>query len=216
MATAPLVVFLYDRTFVAGSFAGAWRRRPGPPPCARLVLASDGGVRVAWGRAKRHRRVSARASPGGPTRSRSSGRWRSTCGSSLWPHPLIGDYGRFLGGAAWRSRRARSSSSRLAAGTVILLRRNRPAGFLGAWFLLILAPSSSVIPVSTEIIAEHRMYLPLAAIATLFAAALYVGGRAAAPFPCACVRPGARPRRRDGLEDAGLPGRRRRSGATTS
>ena len=52
----------------------------------------------------------------------------------------------------------------LAAGTCVLLRRRPPLGFLGAWFLLVLAPSSSVIPVSTEIIAEHRMYLPLAAV----------------------------------------------------
>ena len=29
MATCPLLVLLYDRTFVAGSFAGAWRRRRG-------------------------------------------------------------------------------------------------------------------------------------------------------------------------------------------
>jgi len=36
-------------------------------------------------------------------------------------------------------------------------------GFLGAWFFLILAPSSSVIPIFTEIAAEQRMYLPLIA-----------------------------------------------------
>jgi len=42
--------------------------------------------------------------------------------------------------------------------------RRRPAGFLGAWFFLVLAPSSSVLPVVTEVAAEHRMYLPLAAI----------------------------------------------------
>lgn len=33
-------------------------------------------------------------------------------------------------------------------------------GFLGASFFIILAPSSSVIPIITEIMAEHRMYLP--------------------------------------------------------
>jgi len=35
---------------------------------------------------------------------------------------------------------------------------------LGAWFFLILAPSSSVLPIVTEVAAEHRMYLPLAAV----------------------------------------------------
>jgi tetratricopeptide (TPR) repeat protein len=34
--------------------------------------------------------------------------------------------------------------------------------FLGAWFFLILAPSSSVVPIATEIAAERRVYLALA------------------------------------------------------
>ena len=38
------------------------------------------------------------------------------------------------------------------------------AAFLGSWFFLILAPSSSVVPILTEIVAERRMYLPLAAV----------------------------------------------------
>jgi len=37
-------------------------------------------------------------------------------------------------------------------------------GFLGAWFLLILAPTSSFIPLATEVAAERRMYLPLIAV----------------------------------------------------
>jgi len=44
-------------------------------------------------------------------------------------------------------------------------------GFVGAWFFLTLAPASSVIPIS-DVIQEHRMYLPLAALALLAA----VGG----------------------------------------
>ncbi|MGD0389966.1 MAG: tetratricopeptide repeat protein, partial [Tepidisphaeraceae bacterium] len=40
-------------------------------------------------------------------------------------------------------------------------------GFLGAWFFIILAPSSSVVPIFTEIAAEHRMYLPLMALVVL-------------------------------------------------
>ena len=45
--------------------------------------------------------------------------------------------------------------------------RDRPAaavGFLGGWFFATLAPSSSVLPLATEIAAERRMYLPLAAL----------------------------------------------------
>jgi tetratricopeptide (TPR) repeat protein len=47
---------------------------------------------------------------------------------------------------------------------VVGIVRRHPAGFLGAWFFLILAPSSSVLPIVTEVAAEHRMYLPLAAV----------------------------------------------------
>ena len=44
-----------------------------------------------------------------------------------------------------------------------LLRRS-PLGFVGAWFFLILGPSSSLLPIVTEVAAEHRMYLPSAGI----------------------------------------------------
>jgi tetratricopeptide (TPR) repeat protein len=48
--------------------------------------------------------------------------------------------------------------------TAFAIARRHPLGFLGAWFFLVLAPSSSVRPIATEIAAEHRMYLPLAAV----------------------------------------------------
>jgi hypothetical protein len=35
---------------------------------------------------------------------------------------------------------------------------------LGAWFFVILAPTSSVVPIVGSPMAEHRMYLPLAAV----------------------------------------------------
>src|SRR5262249_15010774 len=40
-------------------------------------------------------------------------------------------------------------------------------GFIGAWFLMILAPSSSIVPIATEMAAERRIYLPLAAVVVL-------------------------------------------------
>jgi tetratricopeptide (TPR) repeat protein len=55
----------------------------------------------------------------------------------------------------------------LLGGTVVALVRNRAVGFLGAWFFLTLAPTSSVMPISTEVGAERRMYLALMAIVTL-------------------------------------------------
>lgn len=57
----------------------------------------------------------------------------------------------------------------------------KPAlGFLGASFFLILAPSSSFVPVATQTMAEHRMYLPLAAGLTLLGLAAHaLAGRRA-------------------------------------
>ncbi len=52
----------------------------------------------------------------------------------------------------------------LVVATAVGIARRHPAAFLGAWFFLILAPSSSVLPIVTEVAAEHRMYLPLAAL----------------------------------------------------
>ena len=55
----------------------------------------------------------------------------------------------------------------LLGATVFAAARRHPAAFAGAWFFLILAPSSSVLPIPTEVAAEHRMYLPLAAAVAL-------------------------------------------------
>ncbi len=56
-------------------------------------------------------------------------------------------------------------------GTVVAFVRRRWMwlGFLGAWFFLILAPSSSVVPIKTEIAAERRIYLASAAVFVLVA-----------------------------------------------
>ncbi len=56
------------------------------------------------------------------------------------------------------------------AATVWALGRRHPAGVAGAAFFLLLAPSSSFVPVATQTIAEHRMYLALAAPVVLICA----------------------------------------------
>ena len=55
----------------------------------------------------------------------------------------------------------------LMVAAVIALVRRPALGFLGAWVFLLLAPTSSILPIATEVGAERRMYLPLAAIVTL-------------------------------------------------
>src|SRR4029434_8577209 len=49
----------------------------------------------------------------------------------------------------------------LLVGTIAALIRRPPLGFLGAAFFMILAPTTSIVPIATEVGAERRMYLPL-------------------------------------------------------
>lgn len=61
--------------------------------------------------------------------------------------------------------------------TAVGIARRHPASFVGAWFFLILAPSSSVLAIVTEVAAEHRMYLPLAAIVSAVVLGLFALSR---------------------------------------
>ena len=60
----------------------------------------------------------------------------------------------------------------LLAVSVWLLVRHPRCGFPAAWFFLILAPTSSVIPIN-DLVFEHRMYLPLAAVVTVVVFAVF-------------------------------------------
>jgi tetratricopeptide (TPR) repeat protein len=96
----------------------------------------------------------------------------------LWPRPLVIDYGTALVpslGAVWPQGLLVLALLGLTAWALV----RRPAlGFLGGAFFAILAPSSSFIPLVTQPIAEHRMYLPLAAVVVLAFAGLQAwGGR---------------------------------------
>jgi tetratricopeptide (TPR) repeat protein len=51
--------------------------------------------------------------------------------------------------------------------------RKSPAGLPGAMFFMVLAPSSSILAMPTEVIAEYRMYLPLIAVLSLGVLACY-------------------------------------------
>ncbi len=166
MATAPLLALLYDRTFVTGSFRESWRRR------WRLWL----GLASSWVLL-----AILYATSGGRGGSAGFGLGMSTwqyartqfgCIThylrlAFWPDPLVLDYGqRIATGAAEIVPPALAVLALVAATAVGLVRR--PAlGFLGAWFFAILAPSSSLVPLATQTQAEHRMYLPLAALVVL-------------------------------------------------
>src|SRR5205085_3611363 len=85
---------------------------------------------------------------------------------ALWPDALVLDY-------AWPVARTAAAIIPFAviiislmAATLWALARRPAVGFLGAWFFLILAPTSSVMPIA-DLAFEHRMYLPLAAVVAL-------------------------------------------------
>jgi len=61
--------------------------------------------------------------------------------------------------------------------TVFGIVRRLPWAFPGAWFFVTLAPSSSLLPLATEIAAERRMYLPLAALVAAAVVLVYLVGQ---------------------------------------
>ncbi len=166
IVTAPLLVLLFDRAFVAGSFAAAWRARKNYYlglaatwlPLAGLVAAAGG-----------------RGGSAGFIAGAAPARYLLTqmraivlyLQLSVWPRPLVFDYGSQLTGSLAEAAPYLLIVAALLAGTVYLLWRQPKLGFLAAWFFIVLAPSSSFVPIMTETMAEHRMYLPLAAVTVL-------------------------------------------------
>jgi tetratricopeptide (TPR) repeat protein len=163
MVAAPLLILLYDRTFVAGSFRAALRGRA----AYYTALAATWVALIACV-----------ASSGGRGGTAGFGTgispWRYALFQataivhylrlSIWPQPLIFDYGTSLAAPAAATASCCVVMVGLLAATGWALVRRPAWGFLGTWFLLLLAPSSSIVPVATQVMAEHRMYLPLAAV----------------------------------------------------
>ncbi len=170
MAVAPVLTLLHDRTFLAGSFAAAWQRRRG----FHLAVAS------AW-------LPLAALVAGHGQRAGTAGFGLGTtvwdylvmqCDALatyarlvVWPHPLVLDYGPDLTTSLAAVLPQAVFVLVLLAGAVVALWIQPAVGFAAAAALILLAPSSSFIPLTTQPIAEHRMYLPLAALAALVAAA---------------------------------------------
>ena len=177
MVTAPLAVLLYDRTFVSGTFGEAWRRRwryYAGLASTWLLLGfllrdvRERGVGLGlggawWEYALMESRVIVRY-----------------LGLAVWPHPLVFDYGSGLGRQTWAVAPYVAVNLILLAGAAWALFRPvhrgrglQALGFAWAWVLLILAPTSSVVAVAGQPMAEHRMYLPLAAVVAAVAVGLH-------------------------------------------
>ena len=169
IVTAPVVIFLYDRTFLAGSFRDAWAARKK----IHLALAGTWLVLLVLLLDVHERGVGYEAVTW----------WQyalTECRAILlylrlafWPAPLVFDYGTEfvrtpLG--AWPHTLAMVA---LVAATLWALWRRPRVGFALACVFILLAPTSSVVPVAGQPVAEHRMYLPLACVVALAVFALH-------------------------------------------
>jgi Flp pilus assembly protein TadD len=172
MVSAPLIVLLYDRTFVSGSFAAAWRARSR----FHLTLAATWGVLAALVLGNLHRGGTAGFEAGitpwtyALTQVYAIAHYLRL---AFWPHPLVFDYGTETVTGAGALALPALVLAVLLALTVHALVRRPALGFVGAAFFALLAPTSSFVPVATQTIAEHRMYLPLAGVLVLAILALH-------------------------------------------
>ncbi len=168
MVTVPLVVIVYDRIFLVASWRELFRKRG----WLYAVLLATWLIQVflLWKTPYEDIRGIETYGPG---------EYLLTQAEVIihylrlvfWPSPLCLDYG-------WPVVRGFGEVfpevlliGVLLVLTVWALKKNPPLGFLGVWFFLILAPTSSVLPLEDPAF-EHRMYLPLAAVLVLAA----VGG----------------------------------------
>jgi tetratricopeptide (TPR) repeat protein len=171
IATAPLVVALYDRAFLFGSFRAALASR-------RRLYA---GLLLAWVLVA----FVVAAGPRSAVVGWSSGvsAWTYLLNQaqliphyvrlSVWPDGLIVFYG-------WPEPLTFGDAAvgfvlltALVLAAAIAFWRIPPIGFLGISFFITLAPASSIVPVSTEVGAERRMYLPLIALVALIVVAIF-------------------------------------------
>ncbi len=171
MVTAPLVALLVDRTFFAGSFVAALRRRWG------LYLALAGTWALALAIVGFKRLFEQEGTAGFGAQGVHVVAWWHYALSQpgvilhylrlvIWPHPLCFDYGWPAATDALDVVLPTLAIGALLAGTVAALRRRSWLGVVGASFFLVLAPSSSVLPIA-DLAVEHRMYLALAPVVAL-------------------------------------------------
>ena len=164
MVTAPLIVVLHDRAFRVTSWRALLDRRGGRPWLYAALTAATVASALVVARGARSATVGFHL---GVT-------WYQYLYSQGWaiahylrlvflPDQLTYDYGRDPI-AGLRGVPGSIVVIALAVATVIAWLRSPPLGFAGLWFFLLLAPSSSFVPIRTEIAAERRVYLAIASV----------------------------------------------------
>lgn len=165
MATAPLAVLIYDRVFVAKSWREGTEKRWGAHAALWATLALLFGLIAGGPRSGSAGFGLDAISPLDYARAQ-FGVILHYLRLALLPHPLVLDY-------YWQP--VRSWGPALPPAFVVLgllgaavwaLIRRPAIGFAAFSFFLILAPSSTIVPIA-DLAFEHRMYLPLAPLMAL-------------------------------------------------
>lgn len=160
----PLLILLFDRAFLAGDFRSVWRRRGLMYVAMLLPIAV--AIHIATGD---HR--------GGLITGDADVTWRYLLTQagvilhylrlSVVPYPLAVTYDWPLVKGLVDSLPASLIVLGLVLWMFFAVVRQPKLGFALACFFAILAPTSSVIPIMTEVVAERRMYLPLLPVLVL-------------------------------------------------
>lgn len=169
MVSAPLVVVLCDRVYRYSSFGEAFRERR----ALYLGLAATWSVLLLlmWA-------VPRTSAAGFATTHVST--WTYLLNQSemilrylrlaVWPDGLVLYYGWATPATLAEMWPYVTVVTSLVLASFALLWRSPRLGFLAIWVFITLAPTSSLVPIASEVGAERRMYLPLMGLITLGAA----------------------------------------------
>ena len=172
MLVAPILALLLDRIFLAASWRDVLRRRG--------WLHGILWLTILWP-VSRHLSYSPHLTP---ELLAPGMRWRyllTQCWAvarmirlAFWPQPLVFFYGMGLIDHPLAVLPQALLLTALAGATLWALVRHPRAGFAGAFFFGVLAPSSTFVPILGQPVAEHRMYAPLSALASLVFAGAFL------------------------------------------
>lgn len=162
VATLPLVLLLLDRILVSRSWREVLSQHAGLHGAAFLGWLPLG--LLVWAGSGRGGSVGLTdAIPAvvyAQTQVWAIGRY---IGLAFWPFPQVFDYGTLTVTVGQWLPWALLSLGYLVI-TVVLLWRAPRWSLPGCFFFLFLAPTSSILPINTQTVSEHRVYLPLAAL----------------------------------------------------
>jgi protein O-mannosyl-transferase len=168
--TAPIAVLAYDSLFVVHGLANALRSRPRyycglfgswAVACFSVLTLQSRGVSGSSGVSWLSYAL---------TESEAVLRYLQL---TVFPAPLVFDYGVQFRDPGFATATLVCGVLVAVSFTIVVFRKHRLAGFALCVFFLLLAPSSSVVPVVLQPIAENRVYLPSAMLVSVVCAASF-------------------------------------------